>query len=250
MGRYDKIKVYSGGAWKSPKQIKVYTGTKWEDLGTYDSANTKTLKVCKNNSFVRATLNKKVTTEVTDRYATGSFSLKPASGFCRCPDSSYNDEHNWYFKVGSIKKTASGDKRIFYCGVSDNYVSIYWLSNGKIRVRTCWDGSYTDLTSSNAVGLNTAVNLQVYSNKGSYKTYIKFNGTTTSKNQYETFMFNNATNTVGDSGIEFRGTLSAAGCSYSKDYSVSFTVSTASAADGAHTKITHKETTRQVVSWV
>lgn len=53
--RFDNIKYYSDGSFKIPKQIKVYNGSSWVDLGEKTSFNTKKLNVRNGNNFICAT---------------------------------------------------------------------------------------------------------------------------------------------------------------------------------------------------
>ena len=251
MGRYDKIKVYSSGAWHTPSRIRVYQNG-WQDLGTFDSYNTKTMKVRSGSSFQRCTLNRRDQTVVTDRYAKGRFNLLPSSGYCRCSKSSNAGNYNWYFRA-TVEKTTDTDQYLFYCGTGgspnspgSHYARITWLANGKIRVESCYNGSVSSMTSSNAVMKDTQVYLNVYSNKGSYTNYIVFNGVTTSAALYGTFRYNGCTTTVGDTDTKIRSTLSAAGVDGGGNtYSCSFDASTVSGTDNSRYKnVVHEETTR------
>ena len=202
MGRYDKIKVYSSGAWHTPSRIRVYQNG-WQDLGTFDSYNTKTMKVRSGSSFQRCTLNRRDQTVVTDRYAKGRFNLLPSSGYCRCSKSSNAGNYNWYFRA-TVEKTTDTDQYLFYCGTGgspnspgSHYARITWLANGKIRVESCYNGSVSSMTSSNAVMKDTQVYLNVYSNKGSYTNYIVFTSSLVyiSSNKSARFLFVPSTNT-------------------------------------------------------
>lgn len=53
--RYDNIRYYSDGSFKVPKQIKVYNGNSWLDLGEKNSYSTKKLNVRNGNNFLCAT---------------------------------------------------------------------------------------------------------------------------------------------------------------------------------------------------
>lgn len=250
MGRYDKIKVYNNGSWHTPSRIRVYNNG-WQDLGTSTSDNTKTMKVRSGSSFQRCTLNKRTQTVVTDRWAQGRFNLLPASGYCRCSKSSGAGNINWYFRA-VIEKTTSAEQHIFYCGTGgspespgSNYVRVTWLGDGRIRVDTAYNSSVSTMYSSNSVGANQQVYLNVYSNAGSYACVIEFNGVVTSSNLYTAFRFNGCTTTVGSSNTKIRGTLSAAGCSYSDICSCSFDASTASGSNGySYANVNHQESTR------
>lgn len=56
MGRYDKIRVWNGSAWKQPSRMYVWNGSSWVDFGANDSDNTRSLYVW-NGSWQRKTLN-------------------------------------------------------------------------------------------------------------------------------------------------------------------------------------------------
>lgn len=251
MGRYDKIRVYHDGQWKQPTQCRVYYNNAWQDLGTNDSYNTRSLYTLKNGNYVRATLNRQDYSVVTDRWAQGSFSLLPASGFCFCPKSSNAGNYNWYFRA-TIRKTSDTDQQIFRCGASNSYIRILWKADGHIQVTSSYNGTAYSMTTSNAVGANNTVYLNVYANKGSYTTYVEFNGVTTSGNLSASFRINNATNQVGDSAMQFRNNLSAAGVNGSgSTYSVSFDTSYASGSDGSqYSGVNHQESSSTGTNWV
>lgn len=245
MGRYDKIKVYNEGVWTTPSRIRVYNNG-WLDLGLQDSLVTTALNVYSEDVLKRVTLNRIDTTVVTDKYAVGPFSVSPAAGYCFCPTSSSAGEYNFNFNC-TVRKTSATDQRIFYSGngYDDDFIDITWLANGKIRVQGAYNGNVKTLTSSNAVGINTWVNLRVYANKGSYKTYIVFNGVTTSTSFYVAFINKSVTNKIGTSYLHFKNTLTVTGVSYTKGaLTASFNASTVSGTAGSYVGVTHKEDTR------
>ena len=248
MGRYDKIKVYHNGQWKQPTACRVYQNGTWVDIGANDSDNTKSIYVRKNNNYVRATLNKKTTTVVTERYANSPFNLLPASGFCWNPP-----DGAWYFR-GTVRKTTSASKRVFYCGDSSaNYsVQLWWEDDGRLTFICRYNGNENRFSSSNSVGANQWVYINVFSNAGSKRVYMDFNGVRTeSGSMYQAFEISNAWNAVGDANIQFKDNLSAAGVKWNEErYSVSFNASTASGSDGwQYTNVPHYEATTQVVTW-
>lgn len=251
MGRYDKIKVYSSGSWRTPNQIRVYNNG-WQDLGTATSYSTKKLQVRSGSAFYRATLNRKDQVVVTDRYAEGQFTLLPANGYCRCSKSSSAGNYDWYFRA-TVEKTTANQQYLFYCGTGTpsspgaNYVRVTWLADGKIQVDSSFNSTVRSFSSSNSVGANTSVYLNVYSNKGSYSTTIVFNDvTTTSSTLANSFRYANAKTYVGDTNTRIRGTLSAAGVDGSGGtHSCSFNAATASGTDGTqYNGVVHRETTR------
>lgn len=254
MGRYDKIKVYHNGSWKTPTVCKVYYNSAWRDLGSYDSFNTNSLYTRYNNAWHRITLNRRDTVRITDQWAQGTFSLKPKAGFCYCPKSTSAGSYDWYFRA-TILKTEDVDQNVFFCGQGSpsspgaNYVQVKWLANGKIRFATKWEGnnSATTYTFSPVVLKNQSVYLNIYANKGTNRVYISFNGQTDNSGSSisgHTWMNNQASNTVGDTYMQFRSTLSAAGVDGGKNtYSRSFDASTATVANDDHSLINHQETT-------
>lgn len=251
MGRYDKIKVYHNGTWKTPTYCRVYRNGSWLDLGSDTSYNTKSLYTYKNNNYVRATLNRQDVTTVTDRWIQGSFSLLPANGFCCCPKSDSPGNFNWYFKA-TIKKTTDTEQNVFRCGVTNSYVQIKWLADGRIRVTLSWSGNPKTLTSSNSVMAGNSVYLDVHWNKGSYTCYINFNGVTTTGNVTSAFAVSNSTNTVGDTNMQFRSTLSCSGIKYLNNIiAVSFNADTASGSDNSqYTGVNHQEATTTTTNYV
>ena len=245
MGRYDKIKVYNEGVWTTPSRIRVYNNG-WLDLGLQDSFVTTALNVYSEDVLKRVTLNRVDATVVTDKNAVGPFSVSPAAGYCFCPTSTSAGEYNFNFNC-TIRKTSATDQRVFYSGngYDDDFIDITWLANGKIRVQAAYNGNVKTLTSSNAVGINTWVSLRVYANKGSYKTYIVFNGTTTSGSLLAAFINKSVTNKIGTGYLHFKNTLTVTGVSYTKGaLTASFNASTVSGTAGSYVSVTHKEDTR------
>ena len=251
MGRYDKIKVYHEGQWKQPTYCRVYSNG-WQDLGDNTSYNTKSLYVYNNGSYVRATLNRQDYSYVTDRWLEGQFNLLPAYGYCYCPKSSSAGNYNWYFRA-TVRKPTDGEYQIFKVTQGSSYIKITWLSDGRIQVKSSYNGaSPSTVTSSNSVGANQDVYLNCYANKGSYTFYIVFNGITTSGNCTGTFKGGSSTNVVGSAGLQFRGNVSASGINGSGNtYSSSFDASYASGSDGSnYENATHRESTNSGTNWV
>ena len=253
MGRYDNIKVFdSNGIWQTPERIRIYSKynaqgvANWIDLGASTSYVTTPIRVQTEEGLRYATLDRKDVTVVTDKYAVGPFSVSPAAGYCFCPTSSSAGEYNFNFNC-TVRKTSATDQRIFYSGngYGDDFIDITWLANGKIRVQGAYNGNTKTFTSSNAVGINTWVNLRVYANKGSYKTYIVFNGVTTSTSFYVAFINKSVTNKIGTSYLHFKNTLTVTGVSYTKGaLTASFNASTVSGTAGSYVGVTHKEDSR------
>lgn len=256
MGRYDKIQVYDNNAWHIPKQIRVYHNGAWQDLGRDDSYSTKEIKVKSGENFIRCTLNRRDETVISDQYIQGTFNLLPANGYCR-----HATKADWYFRATIERTRDDSDVAIFYCGNGNlngwgrSYIVIQWLANGKIRVTTAYNGVAVSMTSTNAVAKNTAVYLNVYSNRGSTMCYIDFDGVTTSGNLTSTFNISNAINIVGESGLKVRGMLSACGTNYVnantfETHVCSFNANTASDTDWAnYTNVNHVEHSSVIVHY-
>ena len=261
MGRYDKIKVYNGSSWVKPSRIRVFANNAWQDLGTDDSSITKTLYVQNGSSLARATLNRTVVTVPGESYTGGDgFQVLPANGYCFCPKSGYDNNATWFFRA-TIRKVADGDQNVFYVadGSWANFIQITWLSDGRIRVRG--KSSYSSygemsITSSNSVGKNTWVYLNVTATKNSYNVSITFNGTTTSGKNYNSFRVSGATNWVGSSGVQFKNGFEVQGTAYygSSGYGTtnykSIDLSSASgSSSGNYSGIDHIDATTTKVTW-
>lgn len=241
MGRYENIKVWDGSSWRTPTQIKVYRSG-WQDLGTATSDSTRPLYVYKESEHIlkRATLNRRDYTTVVDQYATGRFTLTPASGYCYCTDSSSTTNYKWDLNI-TIRKTDNVDQWVFQCGTKTKktdtnitgttYIKVKWLANGKIEVTGRWKGNTVDtITSSNAVMAGTWATLHIYSNKSDNgKCYIVFNGVSKQGTNNNYFQISDAYTVVGDTKMQFKNTFSVQGCKYRPAaVTCSFNASTAS----------------------
>lgn len=253
MGRYDKIKVYNNGSWRTPNRIRVYKNG-WQDLGTNDSSNTKTLYVRHNNRFRRATLNKKTTTTVTDRWATGPFKVWPINGYCSRPDAGYPFE----LHIDNIRHTVNADSDIFYANNDSwsSYITIVWLADGRIRFRTCYNGAVRETYSQNSVGINQSVSLScaTYVENGVARQALSFNGVWSGGQSTSMMSHGSFPNTVCGGGIQMRGNLTVKGSSYSGGSiygnTRTFNTSTASGSDGYNYQdVSHHETTTTNVTW-
>lgn len=259
MGRYDKIKVYNGSSWVQPSRIRIFANNAWQDLGTNDSSITKTLYVQKNNAWTRATLNRTVVTVPGESYAAGDgFQVLPANGYCYCPNSDYSNNATWFFRA-TIRKVADGDLNVFYIadGSWTNYLHIKWLNDGRIQVTVAcsWGSGTKTITTSNAVGKNTWVYLNVTANKGSYYMNVIFNGVTTGGSMGRTFRVSGASNWVGSSGVHFKNGFEIQGTAYygSNGYGTtnyrSINLSTASGSSGNYSGVDHVDATTTKVEW-
>ena len=252
MGRYDKIKVYDGTNFVRPNRIQVFDGTNWQDLGTNDSSNTKSLNVRYNNAFVRATLNKRIVHVAQGSYAGGPFKFLPDNGFCICANASSVSNSDFIFE-GTIFREFNEQKRLFYSGNSSGSakIEIWWLQDGRIRVYTTYNGYSSQIDSSNSVAVGQWVWLSVWQPMGSNTLQISFNGVVTTGNQYQNFVISNAYNTIGDWGVRFKGNLHIKGRQYSggsADKTVNMSV--VSGSDGInYANVNHYEDTVDTVVW-
>lgn len=256
MGRYDKIKVFDGSVWQTPTRLKVYQNGEPQDLGRYDDPTTKKLSVWDGTEFVRVTLNRRDIPIVTDRYTTGSFSLKPTNGYCYCTNSSSTTNYKWELKC-TVRKTQATDQNIFKCdnGWGD-YIRVTWLENGKIKVTNKYvsaDGTVVttedSLTTTHAFNINTWITLQISTAKSSSTMIIKVNGTQEAKGTVNNFFqFKDCKTTVGASKINFKNSFTASGSGYDgyghgSPYTASFDASTAKGEGNYYKGVTHYEQT-------
>lgn len=253
MGRYDKIKVYNNNAWRAPSKIRVYQNG-WQDLGDSNSSNTQTLYVQHNNEFKRATLNKKTTTRVTDSWATGGFSVLPLNGYNSRPDAGYK----FAFSIDNMRHTNGVDSNIFTAHNDDwsSYIQITWLSDGRVRFKTCYNKTTRETISNNAVGLNQSVGFacETYMDNGVARQALSFNGVWSGGQSTSMMSHGSFPNTVGDGNIQFRGTMRVRGSSYvngtiSPNYR-EFNTSSANGSDGYnYSGVTHHENPTTTVTW-
>lgn len=251
MGRYDKIKVYNNGSFVQPNRIRVYNNG-WQDLGTNDSDSTKTLKVRNGNSFSRATLNKKTTTTVTDRWATGNFKILPANGYNSWPENG----QPFKFSIDSIEKTTNSSQvRIFHFWTnnSGSYINIVWDTDGYIRAHFSYNGSDRVTTSAVAYGANTRISfsLETYNNNGVARCGMTVNGNWSGGNAVSSISYYNADNLVGDDNLKLRGTLKVSGYDSSGGaHSVNINMNTASGSNGStYQNVNHHESTTTTITW-
>lgn len=226
MGRYDKIKVYHNGSWKTPTYCKIYYAGTWKDLGADTSFNTNSGYVYTGSTYKRFTLNRHDYERQIADYVTGSFKLKPANGFCYQPSSSQSGtgqgtRYDFFFRA-TVTKLEAGTKQVFKSWYDDGWkFVIEWLDNGKLQITTRWNWKTTySFTTSNAVtDLNTPVYINVYANKSSshpatcWAEFGPVGNTTKTANyrMYGTWRHQGAKNQVGSAGLKFTGTLSCKG---------------------------------------
>lgn len=251
MGRYDKIKVYNNGSWHTPNRIRVYKNG-WQDLGTNDSSNTKTLYVRHNNRFRRATLNKKTTTTVTDKWALGGFTALPENGFNSWPDNG----RPFKFSIDSMKKTTnSAQVRIFHfwTNVAGSYINIVWDTDGYVRAHFGYAG-YAEkvVTSAVPVYANQAVGLSLETYNNTYGAYcgMSLNGNW-SGGYVNSISYGSASNAVGDGNIQFRGNLKISGYdSGGGAHSIAFNASdAATGTTSQYRNLTHQQTSVTTTTW-
>lgn len=265
MGRYDKIKVYNNNNWVQPTRIRVYKNGVWQDLGDNNSDNITDLNVRKDDDWVRATLNKQTTTSVTDRWEQGGFNVLPVNGFNANP----KDGYGFQFYTSNVLKTENVDQNLFRVttSASNSYLHITWHANGTVSVTINYLGSSRTVTSSNAVSAGTNVYINIWTwrqwwshdNTGEWvgKVTIDLNGVQTS-GTINNIQYGNSSNVVGDSKIQFRGSLYVKGIDgYGAQHEVNFNANTGtidtrpSGSDGwRYQNLTHRETTTTVTNWV
>lgn len=212
MGRYDRIQVYDGSAWRKPSEIQVYNGTRYVSLGSDSSYNTE--HIYANNggdNYPRATLYRHDYTIPGESYSYGTFSLGDDQ-LCWNPYKS--GDH--YIKC-TIKKTTNGAVNILTSKTSNDssHLIVTWEADGRIKVSIKSEYGKSpgtnNLYSSNAVGANQWVTLEIIAYKSSTDGYgkltIKFNGTSVQRDYNHTFSRNGMSNNWGDSNLQFRGTL-------------------------------------------
>lgn len=251
MGRYDKIKVYNNGSWKTPNRIRVYNNG-WQDLGTNDSSNTQALYVRHDNKFKRATLNKKTTTTITDKWAVGGFTVLPENGFNTWPENG----RPFKFSIDSMKKTTNdGQVNIFHFWTnnSGSYIKIVWDTDGYVRAHFGYAGSGEKVvTSAVPVYANQVASLSLETYKNTYGAYcgMTLNGNW-SGGYVNSISYNNASNAVGDGNIQFRGNLRVSGYdSNGGAHSVAFNTSdAATGSTSQYRNLTHQQTSATTVTW-
>lgn len=237
MGRYDKIKMLNPNT--TPMEcplnrlyVQGYANRGAEnliDFGTYDSANTNTLKVyTPDHLWERVTLDKHVTIIPGTKHTTGSFKLDPASGFCSCTKTNNNNYRKaaWYFRT-RLKRTAfTTNTNVFRCGNSSgtSEVKIIWNSNGKFYFKRSYGsgGSNTYTTPDAFNSLDTIYQIDFTIENGTNTLKIKIiNMTTEEEFNYtaaltagSNFIISNATNTVGSNEIQLYDYIKAQGVKY------------------------------------
>ena len=252
MGRYDKIKIYNGSSWVKPKQIKVYSGSNWLDLGLDDSSNTRSLYAYLNSvRSQRITLNRTVVNVPGESYATGAFQLLPTDMF-----SFYSARCDIIFRA-TIRKRAGGNKRIFYSGRGSNIeFSITWLDDGRLQIvmdsRGVSGGARKVFETTNAVGLNQWVYLDVYMAKNSMSLAVTFNGVTTYSSSVARWSVSGSTNYVGDSDIDFKNGFEAQFSGKSGSSATRYVYINMSSAAGTtsdYSGVNHVDTSTSRIEW-
>ena len=185
MGRYDKIRVYSGG-WKQPSRIRMYKKGSWVDFGANDSDNKSDIYVYKksSNNFVRATLDKQVT-NTSYKQGTGYTESSWSPGFS-CGFSPYSKETGHFrfeFKA-TIYRRDSVSRTLYSSKSKSNgncHVYITLNGNGSITVSINSGNFYDDVatyTTPATLSKDQWGYLQVWAEAGSERLYIKWCGVT------------------------------------------------------------------------
>lgn len=256
MGRYDKIKVYDGTTWRKPNRVYVHDGTKWVDFGTDDSSNKQTIFVNNSNSNVRVTLDKKVTTIVTDKYVQGEFNIYPSSGYCYNPIQ--NPKYDWIFEC-DIYKESNVDASVFWCGTpnGNRNIKITWTSDGYIKVEQynyATTPTRAEFKSSNQVYAGNWVHLRIGSDQNGKNYFvIDFNGVKKEYNRYTNIFFavTNATTIIGSSQIRFRNAMRVRGSDYYGNVNYwEYDMSEISGNSGYYSGVNQHGTSITNVEWV
>lgn len=258
MGRYDKIKIWDGSAWVQPSRIRVWSNNAWQDFGDNLSAVTKTLEVRYNNTWNRCTLNRSTRTTPGETYSTGSFNLLPATSFGYNNYAGPSD-----FKLEFVaRKDTDTAMTVFRSGNSTNkcLFKVDWLASGafKITVATQYgsDGTAHSQTTTAKVMAGNWATVKIRAPKGSTNLTITVNGTSqTFTNLWYYWAIRNATNTVGQTGIEFKDTFFIQAHYYINDSTsgtkqVTINMNTASGSSNNYSGITHVDTSTTEVIWI
>jgi len=239
MGRYDKIKVYKNGSWVRPNRIRAYLNG-WVDLGLNDSTNTRSLKVRKNNNFIRATLNRRdYSYTVGEEYAYGPFDLYPSSAYCYNPS-----KCSWGFYMKVMKESA-GTKNLLDIhnihGTEDPYFKIIWREDGHIEIKNKYTGySETSLVSNHSYGTGQYISVNVYATKNNRNVVLEILGHE-SKSKYLGGAFSNtgSVTKVGDWGLRYIEGFTCYGAAYNTNTNgrVEFTITDQYGANNQHSTI-------------
>ena len=227
MGRYDRLRVFKNGLPLTPKQVMVYSAAhrSFISLGMNDGdEQNRQIYVYKDGAQHRVTKNKVHVVEITERYSSGRFSIKPATGYQfrtqKSPGATF------MFR-GTFRKTKEGAVRLYWTGrknrSSGMYFEIWWESDGRLGITCCntgitnGTGTTIRLDTTNAVGLNQWVYIEVICDFGSTSVRCNFNGVTTSKSLWNGWVTSQSDciAEVGSDGIDYKGNLTVQGCSYS-----------------------------------
>lgn len=249
MGRYDKIKVYNGSAWVKPTHLRIYNGSGYTDLGKDDSDNKTPLHVYDaDGNLQRVTLNKTVNTVAGEKYTSGAWNMLPIDGY------------NWNWTAAAmavecmVRRTDASDKRIFYVGKSGSYFDVWWLADGRIRIRSQYNGGTvsTRYSSNYVTATNTWVYLYIYTGQqnSNGQGSLNWNHTVTTiwTNAFEV---SGTTNVVGSDGIHFKSVFTCQGRKYSYGIThFSKNMETISGTDGStYQNVNHVDTSYETITW-
>lgn len=147
-GRYDnRLRVYKDGTWYNAKRVRVYKNG-WIDLGDDQSDNTKSLYVYKNDSRVRVTRNKNVTSRVVTTsagYQQRETAINTVQQYCFTNTGGATNRRFhviMYVKANAATRLFefwSGSQFSFYAGVRSNGEVYYTIKDSLYTKRT-----YTD----------------------------------------------------------------------------------------------------------
>ena len=259
MGRYDKIKIWDGSAWVQPSRIRVWSNNAWQDFGDNESAITKTLEVRHNNAWHRCTLNRSTRTISGETYANGAFQLLPKSAF------GYNNYVGASdFKLNfTARKTTDTKVTLFRSSTPSNDCQfiVEWLADGSLKFTVTGpyyvDGSYigprtATATTTKKVLAGNWMTVNIYGKKGTYNLKVTIDGVAqTFSNLYYFWERPDATNQVGQTGVQFKDTFLIQAQTYNhKTTSVTINMNTASGSSNNYSGITHVDTSTTEVIWI
>lgn len=222
MGRYDRIKVYHNGQWKTPTEIKVRSGSSWVSLGTHTGDNqTKAgggVRHLYRWNGTRITKEKQINSGVNYYYSYGSGSYYNDRWEGNTQVYSYQWDPNLSEHLVSctIRKTSATDQNIFYSRDvtgSANYVYITWLANGQINIRTRYNNNAEiSKTFNHTLNTNTWYTITVRALKlsdGNVHNYLYVDSTMVAETVGSaSFEGINKEHRIGDTAIQFRNNLS------------------------------------------
>jgi len=253
MGRYDRIKVYHNGQWKTPTEIKVRSGGAWVSLGTQDGENQTTagggVRHLYRYTKARITKEKRGTWIDLPPYNTGQAQInntrtengRTVYNYQWMPLDNYSNYYGHSFECTALKAD-SYDRLLFLIGSTTTggslsnlipdaqnpqLIKIVWHASGQISVRINDDAETVTLytAAESPLSNNTWYRIKVateYLSRYGYRlriTVINDDTGVTLLNQYWdlgplSWAGNNKTHAIGDTNIQFKNTLRIICCSY------------------------------------